>query len=137
LRHSVVRSPVPGSQVGPTPKANRASRNRSTLDPQLATGQDGAVRDHVVAEGFEVHVAWRRVGGIDIYGRRADGRHIVIEAKAEVDSDQQQGNLGFPVDVDRRCPWPKSGAPPHSDAFVTDGSYTTWWSQRTGAPSPA
>ena len=26
----------------------------------------------------------------------------------------------------------------HSDAFiVTDGSYTTWWSQRTGAPSPA
>jgi hypothetical protein len=116
----------------------RASRNASKLDPKLATGQDTAVRDHVVVEGFEVHVAWRQVWGIDIDGRRADGRHIVIEATAELDSDQQQGSLGFPVDVDRRCACPKSGAPPHFDAFiVTEGSYTTWWSQRTGAPSPA
>jgi hypothetical protein len=127
-----------GIAVDLPPKANRASRNASKLDPKLGTGQATAVRDHVVAEGFEVHVAWRQVWGIDIDGRRADGRHIVIEATAGVDSDQQQGSLGFPVDVDRRCACPKSGAPPPFDAFiVTDGSYTTWWSQRTGAPSPA
>jgi hypothetical protein len=49
-----------------------------------------AVRAHLSAEGFEVAVAWGRVRGIDIDARHADGRHYVIEAKAEVGTNGPQ-----------------------------------------------
>jgi hypothetical protein len=43
----------------------------------------GAVRDRLMAEGFDVTVAWGREPGIDVMARHADGRRYVIEAKAE------------------------------------------------------
>jgi hypothetical protein len=43
----------------------------------------GAVRDRLVAEGFDVTVAWGREPGIDLIARHTDGRCFVIEAKAE------------------------------------------------------
>lgn len=43
-----------------------------------------AVRAYLVADGFEVQVAWGRNPGVDIHARHRDGRSILIEAKAEV-----------------------------------------------------
>jgi len=43
-----------------------------------------AIRAHLTSRGFDVHVAWGRVRGIDIDARHPDGRRFVIEAKAEV-----------------------------------------------------
>ncbi|WP_207084747.1 MarR family transcriptional regulator [Nocardioides sp. S5] len=43
-----------------------------------------AARAYLVADGFEVQVAWGRNPGVDIHARHRDGRLILIEAKAEV-----------------------------------------------------
>lgn len=50
-----------------------------------------AVRDHLEAQGYRVTVMWGGARGIDIEALRGDER-LVIEAKGEVASDQQQGN---------------------------------------------
>lgn len=43
-----------------------------------------AVRSHLAEQGFEVTVAWGRTLGIDVDAKHPDGRHFIIEAKAEV-----------------------------------------------------
>ena len=50
----------------------------------------GAVREHLVSEGYQVRVAWGRERGIDIEATRAEppGR-LVIEAKGETLQPQQ------------------------------------------------
>lgn len=50
-----------------------------------------AVKDYLEAEGFMVAVAWGHGRGVDIDARHADGRRYMIEAKAGLASDQQQG----------------------------------------------
>lgn len=52
----------------------------------------GAVRDWLANQGFTVTVAMGHERGIDIDARHPDGRRWVVEAKAGVASDQQQGN---------------------------------------------
>lgn len=42
-----------------------------------------AVSDHLIAQGFQVDVAWGRTRGIDIDARQ-DGRRVIVEAKGEV-----------------------------------------------------
>ena len=49
-----------------------------------------AVRDYLKAKGYDVTVAWGHERGIDIEARGPD--RILIEAKGEVASDQQQGS---------------------------------------------
>jgi len=51
-----------------------------------------AVRRWLTGQGFTVSVAMGHERGIDIDARHPDGRRWIIEAKAEVASDQQQGN---------------------------------------------
>lgn len=51
-----------------------------------------AVRRWLTSQGFTVSVAMGHERGIDIDARHPDGRRWIIEAKAEVASDQQQGN---------------------------------------------
>jgi hypothetical protein len=53
-------------------------------------GVKEAVRAHLTARGFDVAVAWGRVGGIDIDARHPDGRRHLIEAKAEVGKNGPQ-----------------------------------------------
>jgi hypothetical protein len=50
-----------------------------------------AVRDHLVAEGYEVSVAWGRTRGVDIDARGPAGR-LLLEAKGEVALQPQQVN---------------------------------------------
>lgn len=50
-----------------------------------------AVKDHLEERGYTVEVRWGRAHGIDIEAHSADGR-ILIEAKGEVASQQQQTN---------------------------------------------
>lgn len=50
-----------------------------------------AVRDHLQARGYRVTVAWGQRPGIDIAANK-DSDRILIEAKGEVLSSQQQGN---------------------------------------------
>lgn len=51
-----------------------------------------AVRRWLTGQGFTVEVAFGRQRGIDVEAKHPDGRRWVIEAKAAVTSDQQQGN---------------------------------------------
>lgn len=69
------------------PTVSVSSEGRITED-EVKT----AVRDHLVAEGFEVTVAWGRTRGIDLDARQDDGRRFVIEAKGEAPPGAQQVN---------------------------------------------
>jgi hypothetical protein len=51
-----------------------------------------AVQAHLEALGYTVDVAWGRTRGIDIEAKHVSLARLVIEAKGEVLSDQQQGN---------------------------------------------
>jgi hypothetical protein len=50
-----------------------------------------AVRDHLQAQGYKVMVAWGHLRGIDIEATK-DSDRILIEAKGDASSAQQQGN---------------------------------------------
>lgn len=50
-----------------------------------------AVKDDLVAMGYEVEVAWGRSPGVDIVARRRDGR-LLLEAKGEAANPPQQVN---------------------------------------------
>lgn len=50
-----------------------------------------AVKEDLVARGYEVEVAWGRAPGVDIVARRHDGR-ILLEAKGEAANPPQQVN---------------------------------------------
>ena len=54
-----------------------------------------AVRAYLVADGFEVRVAWGRDPGVDIHARHRDGRLFLIEAKAEVGTGGAQQHNYF------------------------------------------
>lgn len=76
-------------------------RTVPTADPAPTVEETGlvsedevkaAVCDHLEAAGYTVTVAWGRVRGIDIEADHASRARQVIEAKGEVNSDQQQGS---------------------------------------------
>lgn len=50
-----------------------------------------AVKEDLVARGYEVEVAWGRAPGVDIVARRHDGR-VLLEAKGEAANPPQQVN---------------------------------------------
>lgn len=74
---------------GPPSAALRVTSTQ-TRRPISEDEVKGAVRDHLEAGGFEVHVAWGRVRGIDIEANHSDGRRYVIEAKAETGTSGPQ-----------------------------------------------
>ena len=74
---------------GPPAAALRVT-SAQTRSPISEDEVKGAVRDHLEAGGFEVHVAWGRVRGIDIEANNSDGRRYVIEAKAETGTSGPQ-----------------------------------------------
>lgn len=67
-----------------------------------------AMKEHVESQGYDVTVMWGRERGIDIDARRG-GEHLVIEAKGQVPSQQQQTNYflgalgGTRSEDERRC----------------------------------
>jgi hypothetical protein len=63
----------------------RAVDERSVAGSSAITEDEvkGAVRAHLVAEGFDVLVAWGHAPGIDLDARHSDGRRYIVEAKAE------------------------------------------------------
>lgn len=69
-----------------------------------------AVAEHLRRQGFHVDIRWGRERGIDLDARASNGRRIVIEAKGEVASDQQQGNyfLGALGELVQRMSDPKA-----------------------------
>lgn len=70
-----------------------------------------AVRAHLAEQGFEVAVAWGRTRGIDIDARHPDGRHLIIEAKAEAGHNgPQQVNyfLGMLGELVQRMTYPEA-----------------------------
>jgi hypothetical protein len=79
----------PPQQIsGPTPQPVVAgSRDSSRITEDEVKR---AVRAHLIAQGFDVAVAWGRVRGTDIDARHPDGRRYVIEAKAEVGKNGPQ-----------------------------------------------
>jgi len=75
------------------PSAARPSPTVAPADPLLSEDEvKEAVRRWLTGQGFAVEVAIGRERGIDIEARHPDGRRWVIEAKAAVASEQQQGN---------------------------------------------
>lgn len=50
-----------------------------------------AVKEELVARGYDVEVAWGRARGVDIVARRDDGR-LLLEAKGEAANPPQQVN---------------------------------------------
>lgn len=77
---STVAMAQPASHAGTT--AGR--RDRFTGDRITEDEVKEAVRDFLVADGFEVQVAWGRNPGVDLHAWHPDGRRFLIEAKAEV-----------------------------------------------------
>jgi hypothetical protein len=78
---------APGPLVASTrPTSVSSSQHQASsvgVSPITEDEVKGAVRDRLVAEGFDVTVAWGREPGIDLIARHTDGRCFIIEAKAE------------------------------------------------------
>jgi hypothetical protein len=85
---SKIQNVLTGSAPLPPQKAPRPAPGDGLLQEDEVKA---AVRDHLEAQGYDVDVAWGHERGIDIEARRP-GDRILIEAKGEVLSDQQQGN---------------------------------------------
>lgn len=81
---NAITSDVPA----PTPPAPRPVGNGLLTEDEVKS----AVKDHLVAEGFTVQVAWGRERGVDLDARHRDGRRWLIEAKGEVAAGPQQVN---------------------------------------------
>lgn len=64
-----------------------------TMRTSLLTEDEvkAAVKEDLVARGYDVEVAWGRAPGVDIVARRHDGR-ILLEAKGEAANPPQQVN---------------------------------------------
>jgi len=50
-----------------------------------------AVREHLIAQGYRVHVAWGHTREVDIHAER-DGERLLLEAKGQVERRPQQAN---------------------------------------------
>jgi hypothetical protein len=75
----------------PTPKPLRTTPGDSVLMTEDEV--KGAVRKHLVSEGYRVRVAWAREHGIDIEAKRTSpASRLVIEAKGEAALQPQQAN---------------------------------------------
>lgn len=79
-----------------TPSLDRAGHLSTSVVPSESLISEDQVKEAVrcwlVEQGFAVSVAMGRERGIDIEARHPDGRRVILEAKGEVASDQQQGN---------------------------------------------
>lgn len=65
--------------------------NRDTATLRITEDEvKGAVRDHLVSQGFEVAVAWGRVRGIDLEAHHFDERRYVVDAKGEAGTSGAQ-----------------------------------------------
>lgn len=82
-----IRNALPDQYVEPPTGPSEAPDGVISEDAVKA-----AVLAHLEALGYEVDVAWGRTRGIDIEAIHVSLPRLVIEAKGEVLSDQQQGN---------------------------------------------
>ncbi len=85
-RYRCLRSGAEPAPLPPPPTPAESASGRITEDDVKH-----AVAAHLEAEGYTVQVKWGKERGIDIDARRGDQR-LVIEAKAEVAKQPQQGN---------------------------------------------
>lgn len=95
-----------GRFVGPAGKLlntmpGASAESAPSATPVVAEPGDGllsedevkmAVRDYLEGQGYAVKVAWGRARGIDLHARHPHRPTVVVEAKGEVASDQQQGS---------------------------------------------
>lgn len=78
-----------GGRVPSVPTAPKTPQHDDLLtEDEVKT----AVRDHLEDSGYAVTVAWGRTRGIDLDARHQAEPAVIVEAKGEVASDQQQGN---------------------------------------------
>ena len=90
----------------PTPPAPRPISNGLLTEDEVKS----AVKDHLEAQGFRVHVAWGRERGVDLDARHSDGRPWLVEAKGEVGAGPQQVNyfLGALAELVQRMADPQA-----------------------------
>lgn len=75
------------------PARDAVERAAPTTSTGLLTEDEvkAAVKEDLVARGYDVEVAWGRSPGVDIVARRNDGR-LMLEAKGEAANPPQQVN---------------------------------------------
>lgn len=67
-------------------------RTAPATTPLLTENQiKRAVREHLIARGYRVHVAWGHTRDVDIHAER-DGERLLLEAKGQVVRRPQQSN---------------------------------------------
>lgn len=84
----ITTDPNPPDGAVPPPPAPRPVGHGLLTEDEVKS----AVKDHLEAEGFTVHVAWGRERGVDLDAHHPDGRRWLIEAKGEVAAGPQQVN---------------------------------------------
>lgn len=89
----IVNALLTGSTAPPPPAPPSLTPPRPISSGLLSEDEvKSAVKDHLEAEGFRVHIAWGRERGVDVDARHPDGRRWLVEAKGEVGIGSQQVN---------------------------------------------
>jgi hypothetical protein len=86
--NALPNAPAPEPSASTLVTAGTAASGNPSLSAELTSviTEDevkAAVRDYLMAEGFDVTVAWGHQPGIDLAASHPDGQRYIIEAKAE------------------------------------------------------
>ena len=91
LVNALVGQPQTPAPAQPTVPSG-LPRTAPATPPLLTENQiKRAVREHLIAQGYRVHVAWGHSRDVDIHAER-DGERLLLEAKGQVVRRPQQSN---------------------------------------------